>query len=93
MPVEPECVSAVMLLAERLRDACPGLQIVTHCGGGSLKSQFKRADRIGAKLAVMVGGEELRSGMVTLKDLRGDGGQRTLTEAALIDLLKQPPQS
>ncbi len=89
MPVEPECVGAVLRLAEQLRDALPGLSIVSHCGGGSLKSQFKRADRVGARLAVMVGGEELRSGKVTVKDLRGGGGQQTLTPAALIDLLKQ----
>ncbi|HTT07203.1 MAG TPA: histidine--tRNA ligase [Gammaproteobacteria bacterium] len=89
MPVEPECVGAILKLAEQLRDACPGLQIETHCGGGSLKSQFKRADRVGAKLAVMVGGEEQKSGKVTLKDLRSGAGQQSMSPAALIDLLKQ----
>jgi histidyl-tRNA synthetase len=88
MPVEPECVSAVMLLAEKLRNACPGLRIVTHCGGGSLKSQFKRADRSGARWGVLIGPDELAQGTVTLKDLRGDAGQRSLSSVELINHLK-----
>lgn len=38
-----------LLLAERLRDQIPDLKLITHCGGGSFKSQFKHADRSGAR--------------------------------------------
>jgi histidyl-tRNA synthetase len=57
-------------LAERLRDALPGLRIETNCGGGSFKSQLKRADRSGARLALILGDDELARGVATLKPLR-----------------------
>ena len=75
-----------MGLAERLRDA--GLRIECNCGGGALKTQFKRADRSGASHALLLGDEEIRNGTVTIKDLR-DGNQRTVSEGELIDLLKK----
>jgi histidyl-tRNA synthetase len=57
-------------LAERLRDALPGLRIETNCGGGSFKSQLKRADRSGARLALILGDDELARGVATVKPLR-----------------------
>jgi histidyl-tRNA synthetase len=71
-------------LAERLRDA--GLRIECNCGGGGLKAQLKRADRSGARYALLLGEEELRHGTVTLKDLR-DGTQRTLPQDESMGLL------
>ncbi|MDX1595066.1 MAG: histidine--tRNA ligase [Gammaproteobacteria bacterium] len=62
-------------LGERLRDALPGLRLSLHCGGGSLKSQFKRADRSGAELALVLGEEEWARGEVAIKPLRGAGEQ------------------
>jgi histidyl-tRNA synthetase len=73
-----------MRLAERLRDA--GLRIECNCGGGGLKAQLKRADRSGARHALLLGEEEVRHGSVTIKDLR-DGAQRTVAQGELIDLL------
>jgi histidyl-tRNA synthetase len=71
-------------LAERLRDAAPGLRVETNCGGGGLKSQMKRADKSGARLAVIMGEDEAARGVVALKPLRGtDAAQR---EVALADL-------
>jgi histidyl-tRNA synthetase len=61
---------AGLQLAERLRDALPGLRIETNCGGGSFKSQLKRADRSGARLALILGDDELARGVATLKPLR-----------------------
>jgi histidyl-tRNA synthetase len=55
-------------VAERLRDA--GLQVVFHCGGGSLKSQMKKADASGARFAVIVGDDEAATGRASLKALR-----------------------
>lgn len=71
-------------LAERLRDAVPGLRLQVNCGGGSAKSQFKRADRSGAGWALVWGDEEVRSGQVSVKPLRGEGAQSQLAEAEVI---------
>jgi len=70
-------------IAERLRDALPGVRIETNCGGGSFKSQLKRADRSGARCAVILGEEELARGVAGLKPLREEAGQ---AEVALADL-------
>jgi len=75
-------------LAERLRDQVPGLRLVANCGDGSFKAQFKRADRSGAALALVVGEEEAARGMVTLKPLRGSGEQVQLDESALVAELR-----
>jgi len=73
-----------MSLAERLRDA--GLRIECNCGGGSMKTQLKRADRSGAVHALLLGEDEVRSSSVTIKDLR-DGSQRSIAQSELIDSL------
>ena len=62
-------------LAERLRDAWPDLKLQINLGGGSVKTQFKRADKSGAALAVVLGDDELARGVVSVKHLRGDGAQ------------------
>ncbi len=72
-------MAAGSAIAERLRDAVPGLKLVMHCGGGSFKSQFKKADKSGARLALILGDEELSAGTLSCKPLRGQGEQRTLT--------------
>ncbi|MCK8515552.1 histidine--tRNA ligase [Methylonatrum kenyense] len=64
-------------LAERLRNDLPGLRLLMHCGGGSFKSQFKRADRSGAQLALVLADQELADGTVGLKNLRESGEQRS----------------
>ncbi len=76
------------VLAERLRDAMPHLQLVAHCGGGSFKSQFKRADRSGATLALILGDDEARVGLIGVKPLRGDGDQTTVEQSALPQYLR-----
>ncbi|MBF0220120.1 MAG: histidine--tRNA ligase [Gammaproteobacteria bacterium] len=77
-----------VVLAEQLRQQLPQLRLVTHCGGGSLKSQFKQADRSGAAVALILAAEELASGQVSLKPLRGTGEQVMLTEAVLLAKLQ-----
>jgi len=62
-------------LAERLRDAVPGLRIETNAGGGSFKSQLKRADKSGARWAVVLGDAEAERGVAGLKSLRTDAPQ------------------
>jgi histidyl-tRNA synthetase len=70
-------------LAEQLRDAVPGLKVEANCGGGSFKSQLKRADRSGARFAVIVGDDEADRQVAALKPLRDGSAQR---EVALADL-------
>jgi len=82
-------MSAGLSLAERLRDRCPGLRLETDLAGGSFKSQFKRADKSGARFAVVLGEDELAQGIVSLKPLRGDGEQVTVPLEDLPPLLKE----
>ncbi|MCG6897168.1 MAG: histidine--tRNA ligase [Thiocapsa sp.] len=74
-------------LAERLRDALPRLRLMTHCGGGSFKSQFKRADRSGASYALVLGEAELERGIVGIKPLREQTGQQELDFGDLVSFL------
>ena len=56
-------------VAEQLRDA--GLRVVMHCGGGSFKSQMKKADGSAAKVAVVIGDDEAQAGQVNVKPMQG----------------------
>jgi histidyl-tRNA synthetase len=75
-------------LSEQLRDALPGLRLSLHCGGGSLKSQFKRADRSGAELALVLGEAEWARGAVAIKPLRATGEQSEVARDALAARLR-----
>ncbi len=67
--------SAGLRLAEQLRDAHPGLRIHTNVGGGNFKAQFRRADRSGAQIAIVLGEDEMQRGVVAVKPLRSEGEQ------------------
>jgi len=82
-----------LVMAEQLRDAFPGLRIMSNLGGGSLKAQFKRADRSGARYALILGEDELQRGVVGIKALRHDEEQQEITRASLVDLLRQKLQA
>ncbi|HKK15359.1 MAG TPA: histidine--tRNA ligase [Gammaproteobacteria bacterium] len=79
--------AAGLQLAETLRNDLPGLRLQTFFGGGSLKSQFRRADKSGALLALVLGADELSEGTVTVKSLRDDSEQVTMAQSALADWL------
>ncbi|MEC8443073.1 MAG: histidine--tRNA ligase [Pseudomonadota bacterium] len=79
---------AALLLADRLRNDQPWLRVQTHCGGGSFKSQMKKADKSGALYALLLGESEIAAGEVTVKDLRGGSEQQTLSQDALGPWLK-----
>jgi histidyl-tRNA synthetase len=72
-----------VLLADRLRREVPGLRLMTHCGGGSFKTQFKKADRSGARFALVLGEDELAQGVIGVKYLREEREQE---QVALDDL-------
>ena len=76
--------SVALNLADKIRDRLPGLRIQTHCGGGSMKSQFKKADRSGAKVALVLGGNEIESGEITIKPLRTDAEQSTIPQDQIV---------
>ncbi len=71
---------------ESLRDA--GLDVLMHGGGGSFKSQMKKADASGARHAVIIGDDEAAAGEVTVKPLRGEGEQQRLALAAAVERLQ-----
>jgi histidyl-tRNA synthetase len=62
-------------LAEGLRNAWPGLRLQLNLGGGSFKTQFRRADKSGARFALVMGDDEAARGVVAVKDLREDVAQ------------------
>jgi histidyl-tRNA synthetase len=74
---------AAFALAERLRDALPGRGVWLNLGGGNFKAQFRRADRSGARFALILGDQELERGVVAVKPLRSESGQ---SECALEQL-------
>ncbi|KAA6183310.1 histidine--tRNA ligase [Thiohalocapsa marina] len=88
--VGEQAQNQALLLAERLRDSMPGLRLLCHCGGGSFKSQFKKADRSGARVALVLGEDELQQGTIGVKPLRHDGPQQQVAIADLPALLARP---
>ncbi|ENM5933278.1 histidine--tRNA ligase [Vibrio mimicus] len=77
---------AGMKLAEQLREQVPGLRVMTHFGGGNFKKQFKRADKVGAAIALVLGEDEVAAQTVVVKDLAG-GDQSTVAQAEVAKLL------
>ena len=67
--------STALAAVESLRDSLPGLAIVQHTGGGSFKSQLKKADKSGARVALIWGEDEVNAQTVTVKHLREGSGQ------------------
>ncbi|MBY7824684.1 histidine--tRNA ligase [Vibrio fluvialis] len=69
-------------LVEYLREQVPGLRVMTHFGGGNFKKQFKRADKVGAAVALVLGENEVAEKTVVLKDLAG-GEQETISQTEI----------
>lgn len=76
------------ILAEQLRDQLPGFKLISHCGGGSFKSQFKRADRSGARWTLILGEEETNNKTVGVKTM-ATGEQETVSWDGLAAYLTQ----
>ncbi|KRP19626.1 MAG: histidine--tRNA ligase [Porticoccaceae bacterium] len=79
--------SHTLVLAEKLRTACPTIRLQTNCGGGSFKSQMKKADKSGAALALILGDDEAANKTVGVKLLRQDKAQETVGQEQLADYL------
>nr|WP_272876937.1 histidine--tRNA ligase [Marinobacter nauticus] len=82
-----QAVAPAMALAETLRNELPGRIVVSHCGGGSFKSQMKKADRSGARFAVILGENEVAQVTAGLKPLRDDQPQQEIAQADLAAVL------
>jgi histidyl-tRNA synthetase len=76
-------------LANQIRNAIPALRIILHCGGGSLKNQFKKADKSGAQIALILGEQELNDKAITIKMLRENVPQTIISQDNLIEHLQK----
>ena len=84
--IEANFLGKAMNIAGQIRDKCSGFRVRVHMGSGNLKKQLRRADMVGAKWALLIGGEEMKHDTVTLKNLRdGDDGQTTLSIEGAIE--------
>ena len=79
---------AAFQLAEKLRSELPHLSTMLHCSGGNFKKQFKRADKSGATLALVLGESEVQNNQVVVKHLLGVAEQQTIDVANLIEHVK-----
>ena len=83
LPMDDGATGSAMLLAEQLRTTLPSLRLQLHCGGGSFKSRIKKADKSGARLALLLGEDELANDRVSLKFLREARDQQSLSRGSL----------
>ena len=75
------------IMAETIRDENQNYAVEVNMDGGSFKQQFRRADKSGAELAIIVGEQEIEQGTVSLKPLKSDGEQKTVKQEELIGQL------
>jgi len=98
-PDEPGCdvyllmrgehsVARAHRLAESLRDRMPRLELVVHAGGGSFKSQMRKADKSGASIALILGESEIAAGTVAVKYLRHERAQEEISQADIVARLE-----
>ncbi|MEH6516289.1 MAG: histidine--tRNA ligase [Halioglobus sp.] len=85
--VGEQSYATALACIEGLRDVLPALRIVQHAGGGSFKSQMKKADKSGARVALIWGEDEVAAGSVTLKTLRSQSEQQSLPQTELASAL------
>ncbi|WP_133127260.1 histidine--tRNA ligase [Legionella nagasakiensis] len=86
--VGDEALQQALVLAEMLRDNEPQWNIIVHASGGSFKSQFKKADKSGARLALILGEDEVSQQQISIKDLRHASEQKTIAQHELKQHIK-----
>ena len=88
--VGEEAERKARFLSDQIRELLPTeLVLIDNCGGGSFKAQLKRADKSGASVAIILGEDEVRTGTVTIKDLRGGGEQSGCKESDLLFIIQK----
>jgi histidyl-tRNA synthetase len=83
-----EAFQVALRLTDKLRDQVNGIRIILHCGGGNLSNQFKKADKSGAHLAIVLGENELKTHTLTIKPLRDKLPQQTIHQLEIAEYLK-----
>jgi histidyl-tRNA synthetase len=83
------CELRGLQLAEEIRAQIPDIKMITHCGGGSIKSQIKKADKSGADITLILAEEELKQGQVTVKYLRENKDQKSVGFDELIGFIAE----
>ena len=84
-----QALSKGVPLAEQWRNEISGLKLQVNCGGGSIKSQMKKADKSGAALAFILGDDELEKNVITVKFLREKKEQEVIELSQITDYLKK----
>ena len=84
--------TGALKLAEQLRDELPLLRLTMHCGDGSFKSQFKKADKSGASFALILGEAEMENETIGVKPLRDDSEQEQVLWSELTEVLSRKIQ-
>ena len=88
MPLVPGAAAEAAALGEELRSKLPQLKVLNHCGGGSVKSQMKKADKSGARWALIIGDEEIQQNKIILKSLRSQEPQLNMTWDEIVSKLQ-----
>ena len=86
--VGEKALSKGMPMAETWRNAVPELKLQVNCGGGSIKSQMKKADKSGAEMAFILGDDELEKNTITVKFLREKKDQKVIELDGITDFIK-----
>ncbi|OOF83609.1 histidine--tRNA ligase [Rodentibacter ratti] len=79
---------AALQLAEKIRSELPHLRVMQHCSGGNFKKQFKRADKSGATLALVIGESEVQNNQVVVKHLHAGIEQQTFEIGQVVDYIQ-----
>lgn len=88
MAMSDKALERAIVLAEDIRNACPDMPVVVNTAGGGFKSQFKKADKSGARFAFILGDDELAQQQISIKDLRLGEEQIMLPQDQLVNFLK-----
>jgi len=88
-PVGDDALRSAIVVAETLRDGVAGIKVELNLGGGSFKSQLKRADKSKAEFALILGEQELADGTIGLKPLRRTEDQSSIAINELVATLAQ----
>ncbi|MDF1683429.1 MAG: histidine--tRNA ligase [Legionellaceae bacterium] len=86
--VEEEALPVAINIAETIREAMPRWVVLVHTNGGRFKNQFKKADKSGARLALILGEDELREQTISIKDLRGQSAQQCVPQLDIVQAMK-----
>ncbi|NYS79643.1 MULTISPECIES: histidine--tRNA ligase [Halomonadaceae] len=89
LPMDDSATTAAITVAEQLRSELPELRLQLHCGGGSFKSRIKKADKSNASLAILLGEDEIAKQSATVKFLRDDREQQSVSQAVLGRTLRE----